>query len=832
MKLFPENRKFAVVLIAALFWLWPFQSRAADRTTVEPEKTASSPASQAIPPDQVPMRAAQASDFLHSLKKFETPDPEIEGIEKVLPKEDERIGRELAETNMMLQNGPRLFTLQASHEHWQESQLKIAGWLKLTTERITQLQDTLHRLDNLRTIWTQTLTSARESNVSGPVLQQIESTVSSIEAAQQELKPRLDAVVDLESRVAAEKVRCDSVISEIAEAQSNAMSGIMARGLPIWSPDLWASTRSEVVARTREIARNCLADISLYFRDPTKGMPLHVGLFVVLVVLIGSAGRRARRLAIESGGSPPAEIVFERPYSAALLIPMALGAAVWSPAPPAVRELFPVLGFAPMLRIVRPVFDPRVIRWFWVLGVLFALDILLQLFDVAASVERAVLLVEILGGSLVIWKLDVIWGLLRYRSKDTVPVRFRALHMVVVIYRVGLAVALLAVITGYSALARFLTSGILAGFFIAVWLVALIQVLDAIVALALDSRRLASMEIVRRFHQIFERRAHRVFVWMAVGTWVIRSLDAVGLFQPTSNLIRAAFGAKFRIGSVSISVENVLAFILTVVAAYLLSIFVRFVLREDIYPRIGVERGLSYAISSLVHYIILALGFVLAVTALGVNLTQITVLAGAFGVGIGFGLQSMVNNFASGLILLFERPVHVGDTIQVGDLYGEIRRIGMRASSVRTPQGADIIVPNAQLITERVTNWTLSDRLRRIDLPVGLNYGVEPAKAIQLLVDVAQRHPKVLKTPPPQGLLIGYGDSSMNFQLQAWTDQFDNWLRISSELASAVYDAVIEAGMQFPFPQREVRLLRDPGAGPVSEKKEDDSPADREVFVR
>ena len=190
-----------------------------------------------------------------------------------------------------------------------------------------------------------------------------------------------------------------------------------------------------------------------------------------------------------------------------------------------------------------------------------------------------------------------------------------------------------------------------------------------------------------------------------------------------------------------------------------------------------------------------------------------TVLAGAFGVGIGFGLQSVVNNFVSGLILLFERPIHVGDTIEVGDLLGEVRRIGIRASIVRTWQGAEIIVPNAQLITEQVTNWTLSDRLRRIDLPVGVNYGAEPKKVIELLEGVARAHPKVLPDPAPRCLFMGYGDSSINFELRAWTE-YTNSQQIRSELAVAIYDAVHAAGMSFPFPQREVRVLNDHDARP------------------
>src|SRR5262249_53625731 len=161
-------------------------------------------------------------------------------------------------------------------------------------------------------------------------------------------------------------------------------------------------------------------------------------------------------------------------------------------------------------------------------------------------------------------------------------------------------------------------------------------------------------------------------------------------------------------------------------------------------------RGISYAISSLLNYAILTLGFLLAVGVLGFDLTKVTILAGAFGVGVGFGLQSIVNNFVSGLILLFERPIHVGDIVEVGDLQGEVARLGMRASTVRTWLGSEMIVPNAQLVTERVTNWTLSDRRRRIDLPVGVDYGSPPAKIAQVLEAVAREHPLVLKDPAPQ----------------------------------------------------------------------------------
>ena len=215
-----------------------------------------------------------------------------------------------------------------------------------------------------------------------------------------------------------------------------------------------------------------------------------------------------------------------------------------------------------------------------------------------------------------------------------------------------------------------------------------------------------------------------------------------------------------------------------------------------------------YTTTTLSRYVIAGVGGVLAVGQIGFSWSQIQWLVAALGVGIGFGLQDVVNNFVCGLILLFERPIHVGDTVQVSSLQGRVRRIGIRASVVRTPQGAEIIVPNAQLITKEVTNWTLSDQLRRLDLQVGVNYGAQPKKVIELLEAVARAHPDVLQEPTPRCLFMSYGDSSINFELRAWTE-YSKSGQTHSDLAVAVYDAVYAAGMSFPFPQREVRMLSD-----------------------
>jgi len=165
-----------------------------------------------------------------------------------------------------------------------------------------------------------------------------------------------------------------------------------------------------------------------------------------------------------------------------------------------------------------------------------------------------------------------------------------------------------------------------------------------------------------------------------------------------------------------------------------------------------------------------------------------------------------VNNFISGIILLTEQPVQVGDTIEMGPIFGEVQRIGIRSSTVRSFQGAEIIVPNADLISEQVTNWTLSDRRRRVEISLGVAYGSDPDLVLRVLTESAQNNENILQDPEPYALFRGFGESSLDFELRAWTDEFDNFLRVKSALSASIVGALRSAGLEIPFPQRDLHV--------------------------
>jgi potassium efflux system protein len=199
-------------------------------------------------------------------------------------------------------------------------------------------------------------------------------------------------------------------------------------------------------------------------------------------------------------------------------------------------------------------------------------------------------------------------------------------------------------------------------------------------------------------------------------------------------------------------------------------------------------------------------GLFVALAAAGFEVSQLAIVVGALSVGIGFGLQNVVNNFVSGLILMFERPIQPGDVVEVSGTSGKVREIGMRATTLTTFEGADVVVPNGVLLNEKLINWTLSDMDRRIDVNVGVAYGTDPKRVLELLMDVTRSTPGIASTPEPTILFAGFGASSLDFSIRAWTNNFGDWVNTRSQLTVRVHDAIIAAGIVIPFPQQDVHL--------------------------
>lgn len=279
-----------------------------------------------------------------------------------------------------------------------------------------------------------------------------------------------------------------------------------------------------------------------------------------------------------------------------------------------------------------------------------------------------------------------------------------------------------------------------------------------------------------------------------------------GIFETIEAAANGTLEIGFTIGGTSISVGSTLLAAGVIYLAFVASRLVRRLLLNRVLSQKGMERGVIISISGLLHYALLLIGFLFALVVIGFDLTKITIILGALGVGIGFGMQNIANNFISGLILLVERPVRVGDYIELGENWAEIKSIGLRATRVTTFDNADVIVPNAELITNQVTNWTLSSRIVRVIIPVGVAYGSDIDAVKENLLVVAAENPRIVVAPAPQVLFLSFGESSLDFELRVWVRDADERLTVISELHDAVYRRFHEANIEIAFPQRDLHL--------------------------
>ncbi len=766
-----------------------------------------------IPVEEIALRATRVATLLGTFTTDLIPSTEVEAIRLALPAVSRDLALKVRTTEDMLRQLPPLEALQAAEQIWQQRQQELGDWLGTLTNRATRLQENLTQLAVLETTWTRARETALAAGAPDAIQQQIDATLAATAALWPTTRNQFAQSLDLQGRIASEVVHCERARSRIAELQQSAVGGIFVRdSYPLWSPEPWTQALGSLRSRVLEIAASYGGDIGAYLHDPAKRMPLHLAVLVLALVALHAARGQVDEWAAAGRTMVRMTVVFDRPCAAALIPTLMVATIIFSPTPLGVKQIFAALALIPMILLARPVVPPSLIPSLYALGALFALDTLRHAFaGVPPLVGQIIILVESVVGSLFLTQLLYHTRPPRGPGEKSGSGWRPFWWQIGTLVLLGFIIGGLASLFGYMRLARITTPAILVGSADALWLYATVEVAGAVSAYILRVWPLRTLRMVRNHRELLEARAIQLLVVMAVLTWCSRYLDYLGLWDPAASFVEGLLTAQFHLGSFSTSAGDVLAFFLTLVIAYLVSALLRFILAEEIYPRTGVAAGVSYAASSVVHYAIVTVAFLLALGLLGVTLTQMTVLAGALGVGIGFGLQSVVNNFVSGLILLFERPINVGDAVQVGDLQGWVRRIGIRASIVRTLDGAEIIVPNGQLTTEQVTNWTLSDRQRRIAVPLGLAYGTSAEKAIELLEGVARNHPQVLTDPPPRCLFQGYGDSSINFELRAWTE-YSTSIQVQSDLRVAVYAAVYAEGMSFPFPQREVRLLSDPPA--------------------
>jgi len=813
---------FVTLLLPLLLWAQhQSQSAPPSKASNEPSHQASSPTVTPVPEDhaiplpQIADRADELDRWLREVTGQLAPEEDLLRWEQETKIQSQELRQSVNQVNELLASKPTTLELQNEQRFWRILNQKYAAERMILTPRAAELEKQLRRLEEERLDWQTTWDQIHQRTEIKPVIDRTRQELDLIETTRADLQKQLNLVLTLQTEVSQMDRQISDVLSRVRDAQDRSRSRLFERD----SPPLWKAYQLRSLDQAmqtgfrRSFDRSTLTTAEFLRAHKVGILGIVASYFLTLVGAI-KLRRRVERGA-HAEVSEEAKESFSRPFSIALLVALVGTIMYLGSAPFDIVFVFYVLYLVPVLRLLPPLFEPRARTLLRLLALFYALEALYLVIRFPPLVRREV-------HSLIIFSALVCFSWFArpfyLREISGPPRNLRIVKLGIGFGLVLLASSLVANILGFVSLAQILGMTALLGAFAAVALYCASRVLMLVLGAALRTGwALSALE--SRVEEV-ERWTWRFLFLGSLYLWLDAVLRLLSIHDSVVHVVSDALSYPIGFQRVHITLGSILSFLFILFAGYALANLFTFALRKFLLSRFPLQRGLPFAISKVTYYVLLVLVFLAALTNAGFELNKFALVTGALGVGVGFGLQNIVNNFVSGLILLFERPIRVGDTVEVSGLVGRVRRIGARSSTIHTFQDAEVIVPNSDFVVKEVINWTLSSLRRRVDIPVGVAYGTDPERVISLLIDLAAAHPAVIQNPKPEAYFLGFGESALNFELRFWTYQ-EAWFQLKSDVAVRLAKALRDANIEIPFPQRDLHIRSMDSAGGEPASKSD-----------
>jgi small-conductance mechanosensitive channel len=792
-----------VVTFACLAVVLPAVAQAPETSPAPTPAPTPQPTPTPIPPSDIPTRAADAADVARDAVAHAAPDARLRDIQQRFPDEQTRIDQLRADTTKRLSTPGPASVIKETENSLARVRDRLDRWLKDLATRSGALDTTLEDLGERISLWRLTRDHREGAALPRAVVGQIADTIKTLSDAESQVRNARDAILDLQASVARERSEVDRTLAAQEEEIARRSRGVLAAD----SPPLWKAFGAEadsgdVRGQFQELQHEHRRSLNDYVSEQGSGLLVWLLIWCALALLMGALQGKAAVWVQQDRSLQTAVSLLGRPASTALIVTALLNMVLEPQAPSAWGGAVGLVLALALLRVLVPLLPDSLRPAPFLAMLLFLLRQAVRLTPDGSGLYRLALLALGAGGLAVcVWLIRTVRarpGILSEAWSRAVLIGARA---ALVLFGFGTA----ANVFGVVDFSRLVLTGTTRAALGAVLIVVAAATLRSMVRVVLLTEVARRSGIAPRHSDTVRATSFRAITFLAVATWAIATLDGFLLFDPLVAAVRRGLDWKITVGAFSIDPGDLLIFGLIIWLSFKTADFVQFVLNVDLMPRVDLPRGVPETISRLSRYVMIAVGAVVASAAAGFDISKITIVLGALGVGVGFGLQNIVNNFVSGLILLFERPIRVGDTLSLDDTGGTVERIGLRASIVSTWDGAEIIVPNARLISEDVVNWTLTHDRRRVEISVGVAYGTDPEKAAQLIVDVARNHDDVDAHPEPACFFMGLGESALELQLFAWTAA-SKFLGVASDLRAGIVRKLGEAGIEIPLPQRDVHV--------------------------
>ncbi len=747
----------------------------------------------------VPAKAAKTVYALKEMDKNLRENKETIEIHKVLPSYADAISGLLQDPVYKDLKNQSIRTLQKHRQEWEVYSRELQGWDQQAKERMEVYDTSREELEKHSALWSETHINANRESAPQVIQNHIANVIIQVEELRNHAKKNYDLFLTDVNLITTNMAAIDEKILLLKETEVMLSNRIFYQNkAPL--TQLFSTNTFSPLHYVKGIYTNIVDKLQEFKIYNQTHEDQQIIMLLGSLVIIGFVGYfnylyRKRKLFVSKASMQKSEYFFiALPFSTALILIVLLSVIIWPDAPKSVREMILYIIFIPVLRIIQTIIHKKAEPYFYSYFVLYFLSLMEKnaigfdlddrIVNIAISIGLIILIIKFIQNKVADF---VEMGMIK-------TIIYKTLPLVVLL----LVISILSNLYGAMLLSEKIAHGVFTAFHASIIFYVLTIILSGYVIIMLRRRISSASNILDKYAAKIEHTTTFVIKLIMIAWWFKILIRVLGLETKLSEFFDTVMAQTWIIGSTTISLESVVSFIMILVSTWLTARFVHIVLDVEVFSRFKLSRGMPTAISTTLNYIIVISGVLIAFSSLGVSAEQFAIIFGALGVGIGFGLRNIIANFVSGIIMVFERPIQIGDTIEVDSTMGKVMSIGTRASAVQTFDGSEVIVPNESFISSKIINWTLSDERRRKVLQIKVAFDSDIETVLEIMRSVALSNDDVLKEPEPLPTFQGFGDYYLEFKLYYWLTE--NLIVAQSDVAIAVYKGLKEANIATPMP--------------------------------
>ena len=765
---------------------------------------------EAIPLIEISEQTEDLRNEINLTRQRLLPDERLDEIEADFESEAEMFQQEVDEYLEFRKVTPNKQKLDNQIRKWKRIADTRTRWRSDVGTFLGRSKTSLEIMEFNKQVWELTLNQQGIAAAPQSLTFSVQNTIDSLDRLIGDITDRMRFGLDLNAHITEQREEALRIVDDLEEwSTSGELNVFYKRHNAIWNTSFRSEDRVARKARL-ESMEDHLGSLADYYGNFSWQVYVFLIIVIVLVIFITYLKKKMETLNLENSERRLVlahEVVQKYTVITVIYLSCMIALFYLGRLPVIMTQIFTVGILVASFILFKEYTHGHFRRIIIFLVVAFIMDQAKAYIWFSSAGYRIYLYTE------AVFALGVLWYYFIPKSKLS-GMRDTALNRV--FYYGASALILLNVICfmantlGYTNLADVMLQISVQGSVITVIAYGIFVVFGGIVSSAVSLYLTEEAGITYQASETIKKRTEKIVKWLALLIWVTFLLSSAELYRPLFKSLELWLTEPWTVGEFSITPGNILSFILVIVVTIIITRTIALIVDGGVLGFLRIQQGTLNAMSMVIRYTVVVFAITIALGSLGIDMTKFGFVAGALGVGIGFGLQNIVANFIAGMILTFERPIEPGDTVEVNGKMGVVQKIGVRSSVLRGFDGSDVVIPNNTLLSNDLINWTKSDHQKRVEISIGTAYGTDPREVREILLDVARSTVGVEKEPEPIVWFTEFGDSSLNFKLLFWTS-VDMALGIRSEIAGTIYDRFEKAGIEIPFPRRDITIRSEDG---------------------